>query len=289
MNKKTILISALAMLSLGRVYASPACVDGASLQAYITATVNNGGCQIGNFQMANWAYVNASVFTTPVTPADIIVNFALNGSGLPDITFTGIWRADVPVGVANSTGLIAFSIEALNNSHIITGVGLHATGSVSPVALSLVPTGAAAVAEIDCVGGLLDLRDPNNALALLPLPGNLGDIGCSGGGLTVGASAALGSGNNVNANANIAFGPGDNFIDVLKLLTASDLISTPPLGLIPGTNGFAQIQSVSQSFQGYANQPSQPDTETPEPSSLLLTGSALLLAHAKRRLWRPEQ
>ncbi|MEZ5404280.1 MAG: PEP-CTERM sorting domain-containing protein [Bryobacteraceae bacterium] len=257
--------------------AAPVCMQGGTLQSYLDVSASDGGCQIDNFQMSNWAFATVGVFAQPVTASNIVVNYSINASGLPDISFSGTWTADA-FPLADATSVIAYSIEALNNSYIITGVGISAEGSVSPLTAGLVPTGAAALTELNCVGGLTDIRDPGNLGGVLPLPGNLGDVACSGGSANVNTTASLAPGVGVSANANVSFGAGDNFIDIVKILVVSDLLNVP----LSGVDGFGTLTSVSQQFQGTAV-----PAQTPEPTTLSMMGvGGLLLAWARRRTVR---
>lgn len=258
------------------------CPNGGTLQQYINLSASNGGCDVGpNFILSNWAYVNVSVFSTPVTASDVIVSYSFNGSGVPQINFAANWLANVNLLTADGVGVLAFSLEARSETFKFSTVDLVATGSVSNPLLNLagmpVPTGAATVTEVNCIGGLADLRDANNLLVITP-PANLGDIACNGGLAKAGATATLAPGSNVNANALINLGPGDNFIDVIKIITVTDLVSLP----VGGINGSAQITSISQNFAGA-------DPGVPEPGAVLLTGLGLSALGVISRRRRREQ
>lgn len=255
------------------------CPNGGTLQQYINLSISSGGCDVGSdFILSNWAYVNVSLFSNPVTASDITVSYSLNGGGVPQLTFAGNWLADVNVLTANGVGVLGFSLESRNTNFQFSTVGLSTSGSVSKEALNLagikVPTAAASVTEVNCVGGLADLRDSNNLLVLTP-PLNLGDIACNGGGIQAGASVALAPGSGISANALINLGPGDNFVDTIKIITVSDLLNVGILGV----DGKAQITSVSQTFDGQVQ-------GVPEPGAVLLTGVGLVgvaLAKLRRR------
>jgi len=245
-----------------------ACPNGGTLQQYIDLSISDGGCDVGpDFIMSNWAYLNVSLFTNTVAPEDITVNFSFNGNGVPQLNFASSWLADVNLLTSTGVGLIAFSLEARDTNFNFTSVELLAEGSVSNEVLNIlgipVPTALATVTEVNCAGGLLDLRDSNNLLVLTP-PLNLGDVACNGGGLQAGASAALAPGTGVSANALINLGPGDNFVDTLKIITVSDLLNVGALGI----DGRAEITSISQNFDGSVE-------GVPEPGAFILTGVGL--------------
>lgn len=266
-------------LVLSTVGYAAACPNGGTLQQYINLSVSSGGCDVGSdFILSNWAYVNVSLFSNPVTPNDITVSYSMNGGGVPQLTFAANWLADVNLLTANGVGVLGFSLESRNTNFQFSSVGLSTTGSVSQEALNLlgikVPTAAASVTEVNCVGGLADLRDSNNLLVLTP-PLNLGDIACNGGGIQAGTSVALAPGTGINANALINLGPGDNFVDTIKIISVSDLLN---IGIL-GVNGRAQITSVSQTFDGQIQ-------GVPEPGAVLLTGFGLVslaLVRVRRR------
>src|SRR5687768_7048238 len=106
--KKTRILLSLSLLSVSAFAA--ACPSGGTLQQYMNLSVSSGGCDVGSdYILSNWAYLNVSAFSNPVTPSDIIVTYGFDGSGVPQIDFASSWLADVSVLTADGIGLMAFS------------------------------------------------------------------------------------------------------------------------------------------------------------------------------------
>ena len=243
MNK--FVINGIVIFALGApLFATPACT---SNTVAFYESLGSTGCQEGNYVLSNFDYLlSANVLSTPVTASQIQVNPGLGANG-PTLDFAATFTAS---GVA-SVGDVAlvFNISALSGSGIeFRSVDLSTTGSRTAFS-------TAAVAEVDCLGGLLNVRS-------VPYTG-LGGVACLGGGVAASANALLPAGTGVNAFVNIPLAPEVQTIDVIKDIT---------LTAVAGT---ATIIDIGQSFNTVQ--------ATPEPMTFLLAGLTLAVIGFTRR------
>lgn len=222
-----------------------ACVSG-SLASYIA----QGSCTVGSYTFNNFSYLAVNVLSPNAGAADITVN-ATVGAGGPDVTFTpdSLLQA---AGVASVAEYI-LGFEVTSNTPTIgfQSVNLSETGSVSGLS-------TAAIAEVDCYGGLLQL--PNAITGIV-------GVGCLSSGVAAGGNVALPLATTGTVNADIEFSGFSTTVDVLKDITLAGIV------------GSASVTGIGQSFAtetGGAN--------TPEPGSLFLGGCGLIgLALVGRR------
>jgi hypothetical protein len=237
----------LCILTLG--IASSA-FGGACTQGSLATYISEGSCTVGSYTFNNFLYLAVNVLSPNASAADITVNATVGANG-PNVTFTpdSLLQA---AGVASVADYI-LGFEVTSNAPTIgfQSVNLSATGDVTGLS-------TAAIAEVDCYGGLLQL--PNAITGIVGL-------GCLNSGVAVGGNVSLPTGLGVDANANIEFAGFSTTVDVLKDIT------------LAGVLGSASISGIGQSFT----------TETggsalPEPSSFFLGGCGLIgLALVGRR------
>jgi hypothetical protein len=243
---------ALCFLTLGiasSAYGS-ACVSG-TLSSYIT----QGSCTVGSYTFNNFLFLAVNVLSPGVDAKDITVNATFNATG-PNVTFTpdALLQATGVVSVADY--ILGFEVTSTNPSIGFSGVNLSETGSVTGLS-------TAAIAELDCYGGLLQL--PN------PITGIVG-LGCLSGGVAVGGNVSLPLGTTGTVNANIEFQKFTTTVDVLKDIT------------LAGVLGGASVTGIGQQFSTGAA-----GTTVPEPTSLFLGGCGLIgLALVGRRKLKPQ-
>ncbi|MBI4908250.1 MAG: hypothetical protein HY820_31780 [Acidobacteria bacterium] len=232
MKMKTITLLGL-LSSAMAAYGTPACTN--NTLAFYQANYNSG-CLIGtDYVASNFSYLTVGVLSTPVTPSDIQVTPSLGVNG-PNLGFGATWSAN---GVGLSESAILFQMDVVAGAPFaFNGVTLGATGSVSGL------IAGASVTEVDCLGGLLNVRS-------LPYTG-LASVGCLGGGIEAGTSLALSPGIGVSAQAQVVFSPIAFHVDVLKNIA------------VTGVLGSASVTSVSQAFS--TESASNP---VPEPSTAL--------------------
>lgn len=237
---------ALSILTLG--IASSA-FGGACTSTTLANYIAQGSCTVGNYTFNNFNYLAVNVLSPGVSAADINVNATVNASG-PDVMFT-------PDSLLQASGLVSvaeyiFGFEVTSNVPSIgfQSVNLGETGAVTGLS-------TAAVAEVDCYGGLLQL--PN------PITGIVG-LGCLNSGIAAGANANLPLGVSGTVNANIVFNGFSTTVDVLKDVTLAGIL------------GSASVSGIDQQFTTEAG------ASTPEPASFLMGGCGLIaLAMIGRR------
>lgn len=245
---KTHFLVLFAAMQLGTaVYAAPSCVNGTL--SFYQSTYGSSGCMIGDdYLVRDFSYLTASVFANPVTPSEINITPTL-GAGGPDLQFSANWRVSL-LGVSEAA--LIFAIDAVGGSpFVFDGVELNVTGSRAGLS-------AASVTEVNCLGGLLNIR-------ALPYTG-LGSVACLGGGPELQTIAALPAGTNVNATGQVVFSPTATTVDVVKNIA------------LAGVLGSASVTSIGQSF-------STVDTgsDVPEPVTSLTAGLSLLAIGLYRR------
>jgi len=231
-------MSLLTLLFTGvSVFASP-CTTG-SLAAY--AALDDVGCDIGNFKFSHfdWAVIT-SINAQPAGPSNITVTPSIGPDGSPKVDFTANWGTLNNTLVSNYTATIGFRVETeFPFDRILTGNVLDIFGTATGL------TPLATVAEVNCLGGLLA---PTG-------------IACLSGGINAGATATLGLGANVAANAALLYNPPVQLVDVIKNIT----LTSAGTVLLPGT---ASLSEISQTFSTTGN--------APEPSTWVTLGSALV-------------
>ena len=206
----------------------------ASLSTYIA----EGSCTVGNFTFSNFAFIAANLLTQNAGAGDITVNATVGANG-PDVTFTPDSNLQA-TGVAAAEYLFGFEVTAVTGI-IFQSVNLSETGAVTGLS-------TAAVAEVDCNGGLLQL--PN------VIDGLIG-VGCLGGGPSAGGSVSLPLATSATVGATIQLAGVDTSVDILKDVTLAGILGT------------ASVTVIGQSF-------TTSGTAVPEPSSLFLGGCGLL-------------
>lgn len=218
--------------------AAPTCING-SLSFY-QSTYGSTGCMIGSdYLVRDFSYLTASVFANPVTTSNIQVTPTL-GAGGPQLQFSANWQVSL---LGLSEAAIIFAIDAVGGTpFVFDGVQLNITGSRSGIS-------AASVTEVNCLGGLLNIRS-------LPYTG-LGSVACLGGGPELQTVASLPVGTNVNASGQVVFSPTASTVDVVKNIALTAAL------------GSASVSSIGQSF-------STVDVPTPEPVTALTAGLTLI-------------
>jgi hypothetical protein len=255
MKKLTLCILTLGLAS--HAFGS-ACVQGGSFSSYQTA----GSCTFtanGNsYTLQDLTFLSVAVLTPGVGASDFSITESA-GTGGPKVTITPDSNIAISsILAATETFLFGFDITSNNSSIGFTNVNLSEQSSLSSPVPLVGATGL--VAEEDCFGGALPLPGSVNIASL-----GSGGLACLNGGVSVGASIALGQGG-VGANASIGIpinGPFTNSVDVLKELnlTAVGLVITP---------GTASVSSIGQTFT------TNTGSAAPEPGSFLLGGCGLL-------------
>lgn len=243
---------ALCFLTLGiasSTYGST-CVSG-TLSSYIS----QGSCTVGTYTFNNFLYLAVNVLSPGVDAKDITVNATVGPNG-PNVTFTPDAALQATGIVSAAEYVLGFEVTSTNPTIGFSGVNLSETGSVTGLS-------TAAVAELDCYGGLLQL--PN------PITGIVG-LGCLNSGIATGANVALPLGVTGTVNADIEFQKFSTTVDVLKDVTLAGIL------------GGASVTGIGQQFStGVAG------TAVPEPTSLFLGGCGLIgLALVRRRRLKPQ-
>jgi hypothetical protein len=249
---------ALGILALGIASSAfgSTCVQG-TLSSYAAPGFS---CTVGAFTFNNFNFLAVNVLSSG-NAADIMVDPTVGPNG-PNVTFTAdsTLQASGLVSVLNY--ILGFEVTSTNPNIGFQAVNLGATGTLAngPLGVS-----TAAVAEVDCYGGLLQL--PN------VLTGIVG-LGCLNSGVAVGANVALPLGTNVTASVPIEFSGFSTTVDVLKDIT-----------LVAALGGSASISSISQGF----TTENQGGTGTPEPASFFMGGCGLvaLALIGRRRIKKP--
>jgi len=225
-----------------------ACTQGGTLSSYITA----GSCTFTSngqtYTLQDYTFLAINVLSNGATTSDFTLSESV-GVGGPSVTLTPDANLAINGIIATETILLGFDITTNDPTIAFSGVNLNVNSSLS----GLVPT--AVVAEEDCFGGLLPGPTP-----LLSL-GN-GGLACLGSGPSVGASAALTEGINLNASVPIPlFGAPTASVDVLKEINLATVL------------GSASIGSIGQSFD-IVN--TQQGSTAPEPGSFVLGGCGFI-------------
>jgi hypothetical protein len=214
-----------------------------SLLAYET----QGGCTIGgNFLFTAFTYTTVDAFSNPVLASDITVTPS-TGASDPTLAFSANWNASGLLSLAE--GIITFAEFSQTPGIGVSAIDLTDTGNVVPGLLGAL--GTAAVAEVDCFGGLLNV--------------GTGGVACLTGGPAASANATLPTGLGVNASALLALGNTVSEVDVIKTITLSSV-----------AGGSSSITGIGQDFTSGAQ-------TTPEPGNLILIGTGLLGLGAMRR------
>jgi hypothetical protein len=238
---------ALCILTLGISTSAfgAACTQGATLTSYIST----GACSFtGNGQtytLGDYTFLAINVLAHGATTDDFSLSESVGANG-PSVTITP--DGNIAAGILSTeTILLGFDITSPDANIGFSGVDLNVNSTLTGV----VSTGI--VAEEDCFGGALPA--PNALLSL-----GSGGLACLGGGLSVGASAALNLGVGVNASVPIPlFGAPTSSVDVLKEINLTTVL------------GSATINTIGQSFTTAST-----GTATPEPGSFFLGGCGLL-------------
>lgn len=221
------------------IYGSPCVPD--TLESYIA--LGSTGCEIGpNFRVRDFSalIVDAVVGGNLPDGAEININ-PLAGPMGPSLTFSPTsgtsWSGSGALaGVYSAT--LGFTVESINPFWSFLGSSLSAEGEASGV-------GLAAIAEVQCLGGILNGLGP-------PLSA------CLGGGVTAGLAADVTNAVDGEVSAAVVFAPVFE-IDVIKSLNV--------VGTFLGT---AEITSFTEGFTA------QDATPVPEPTTATLLGGALL-------------
>jgi hypothetical protein len=229
---------ALCFLTLGIASSAfgSACTS-ASLETYIT----EGSCTVGAYTFNHFDYFAVSVFAGNPDANNITVNATVDANGNPDVTFAP-GAGFTASGIAVANYLFGFEVSDISGIDF-QSVNLGATASLTGLSV-------AAVSEVDCNGGLLQL--PNTVTGL-------GGVACLTGGISAGNTTNLSILGGLSANANIVLTPTDTSVDVLKDVTLTSVLL-----------GSATIGSISQDFTTNAS------STAPEPGSLFMGGCGLL-------------
>jgi PEP-CTERM motif len=241
-------IMAGALVAVPAIYAGPtfAACQTESLSYYETTYNPAGGCTIGgDFLFSGLTYTGVDAFTNPVTATNITVTPSMGVNG-PTLLFSANWSASGVLSLAE--GIITFSEDSQVPGIGVSGIDLTDTGTIVPGALGAL--GTAAVAEVDCYGGLLDAGTAS--------------VACLGGGIAASATATIPTGVNVSANALLSFADTVEHVDVIKTITLSSVLG-----------GSSSIGSIEQDLDS--------GTVTPEPASFFLIGGGLIAIGVLRK------
>jgi hypothetical protein len=198
------------------------------------------GCTIGNVTFSHFDLLLATVVNANNIGAGQITVTPTDGLYGPTLDFGANWGAS---GLASSyTATLLFRVSSTAPIYLTSNT---LTTDVARTGLS----GIATVAEVNCLGGLL------NGAGVL----------CLGGGITANGTA-IASLLNTNLSASITpFTTPVNLIDVVKSITLTAAIGST-----------ASIHHITQGFTAQ-------DTSIPEPSTLVLISSAAILGGCFRR------
>ncbi len=198
------------------------------------------GCEIGGVNFSYFDLLVTTVVNANNIGAGQIIVTPLDGLNGPQLNFSANWGA---------SGLAASYLATLSFRATTTGGSIYLSSSnlttdVSRTGLA----GIASVAEVNCLGGLL----------------NPGGTLCLGGGITATGTAIASL---LNTNVAASIGPFNNhvtMVDVVKVISLTGAIGSS-----------ASINNITESF----------GTSVPEPSSMLLISGAMLVLGGLRR-WK---